>query len=389
MIPGAIHDSGITAFLKRYRDFIFEPGTLFTMASGLLLIVAMIFYPAGVFSESGMDGNGKYLYLLAALVGSSYIWWSAVQGIREGDFTADIPVSVATIAAIAIGQYSAAAVVAVLLLLGGLLEDFVAARAGKALEALAKLLPDRVTVRRDGQDVVIPIEGVRAGDIVLVRSGERLAVDGTVISGTASVNQAAITGESLFVDKCAGDTVFAGTLNEIGILEVRATKVGHETTIGQIHRLIAEAQEQKPPIERLLNRYAKLYTPIALLLGVVLWWWSGDVMRAITVLIVFCPCVMVLATPTALVASIGNAALRGSLVKKGATIEAMSRVDTVVFDKTGTLTLGQPRLIEIIAVSGASQDDLLRIAAIAEKFSEHPLGRAVVKQAQEKDDGHT
>ncbi len=173
MIPGAIHDSGITAFLKRYRDFIFEPGTLFTMASGLLLIVAMIFYPAGVFSESGMDGNGKYLYLLAALVGSSYIWWSAVQGIREGDFTADIPVSVATIAAIAIGQYSAAAVVAVLLLLGGLLEDFVAARAGKALEALAKLLPDRVTVRRDGQDVVIPIEGVLAGDIVLVRSGER------------------------------------------------------------------------------------------------------------------------------------------------------------------------------------------------------------------------
>ncbi|HEY3273671.1 MAG TPA: cation-translocating P-type ATPase [Methanocella sp.] len=385
MIPGASHDSGIASFLKRYRDFIFEPGTLFTLASGLLLIAAMILYPGGIFSESGMEGNGKYLYLLAALVGSSYIWWSAVQGIREHDFTADIPVSIATIAAIAIGQYSAAAVVAVLLLLGGLLEDFVAARAGKALEALAKLLPDRVTVRRDGQDVVIPIEGVRAGDIVLVRSGERLAVDGTVISGSASVNQAAITGESLFVDKCAGDTVFAGTLNEIGVLEVRATKVGHETTLGQIHRLIAEAQEQKPPIERLLNRYAKLYTPIALLLGVVLWWWSGDVMRAITVLIVFCPCVMVLATPTALVASIGNAALRGSLVKKGATIEAMSRVDTIVFDKTGTLTLGQPRLIEIIAVSGTSRDDLLHTAAIAEKFSEHPLGRAVVREAREKE----
>jgi Zn2+/Cd2+-exporting ATPase len=384
MRPGTSHDSGIALFLKKYRDFIFEPGTLFTLASGLLLIAAMVLYPGGVFSESGMDGNGKYFYLLAALVGSSYIWWSAVQGIRERDFTADIPVSVATIAAIAIGQYSAAAVVAVLLLLGGLLEDFVAARAGKALEALAKLLPDRVTVRRDGQDVVIPIEGVRAGDIVLVRSGERLAVDGTVVSGTASVNQAAITGESLFVDKGAGDMVFAGTLNEIGVLEVRATKVGHETTLGQIHRLIAEAQEQKPHIERLLNRYAKLYTPIALLLGVALWWWSGDVMRAITVLIVFCPCVMVLATPTALVASIGNAALRGSLVKKGATIEAMSRVDTVVFDKTGTLTLGQPRLIEILAVSEVSQDYLLRIAAIAEKFSEHPLGRAVVKQAQEK-----
>ena len=135
--------------------FCLEPGTLFTLASGTLLIVASLAYPQGLFSESGMSGDGRYLYLAAALLGSSYIWWSAIQGIREHDFTADIPVSLATIAAILIGQYSAAAVVAVLLLLGGMLEDFVAARAGKALEALARLLPDRVTVRRDGQDVVI------------------------------------------------------------------------------------------------------------------------------------------------------------------------------------------------------------------------------------------
>ncbi len=351
-----------------------DPGTLFTVASGLLLIVATVLYPAGLFSDNGMIGNGRWLYLTAALAGSSYIWWSAIQGIRERDFTADIPVSLATIVAILIGQYSAAAVVAVLLLLGGMLEDFVAARAGKALEALAKLLPDRVVVRRDGQDVEIPIEKVKVGDIVLVRSGERIAVDGKVLSGTASVNQAAITGESMLVDKHAGDSVFAGTLDEVGALEVQATKVGHETTIGQIHRMIEEAQEQKPPIERLLNTYAKFYTPLALLMGLLLWWWSGDVMRAITVLIVFCPCVMVLATPTALVASIGNAALRGSLVKKGATVEAMSKVDTVIFDKTGTLTLGKPRLIETVSVNGNNADDLLQTAAIAEKFSEHPLG---------------
>ncbi len=231
--------------------------------------------------------------------------------------------------------------------------------------------------------LVIPVESVVAGDIVLVRSGERIAVDGTIVSGTASVNQAAITGESLLIDKSAGDPVFAGTLNEIGAIEVQATKVGHETTLGQIHRLIAEAQEQKPRIERLLNTYAKFYTPLALLTGAVLWWWSGDVMRAITVLIVFCPCVMVLATPTALVASIGNAALRGSLVKKGATIEAMSKIDTVIFDKTGTLTLGKPRLAGIISIDGTSDPDLLRIAATAEKFSEHPLGRAAVRAAQD------
>ncbi len=374
---------GMFALIMKYRSFILEPGTLFTLASGILLIASAIVYPQGMFSENGMEGNGRYLYLAAALVGSSYIWWSAIQGIRERDFTADIPVSIATIAAIAIGQYSAAAVVAVLLLLGGMLEDFVAARAGNALEALARLLPDRVTVRRDGHDSVIPVESVVAGDIVLVRSGERIAVDGTIVSGTASVNQAAITGESLLIDKSAGDPVFAGTLNEIGAIEVQATKVGHETTLGQIHRLIAEAQEQKPRIERLLNTYAKFYTPLALLMGAVLWWWSGDVMRAITVLIVFCPCVMVLATPTALVASIGNAALRGSLVKKGATIEAMSKIDTVVFDKTGTLTLGKPRLAGIISIDGTSDSELLRIAATAEKFSEHPLGRAAVRAAQD------
>lgn len=376
--------SGFFTLIVRYQDFLLEPGTLFTLASGILLIAASVLFPQGLFSDSGMSGNGRYLYLLAALVGSSYIWWSAIQGIRERDFTADIPVSIATVAAILIGQYSAAAVVAVLLLLGGLLEDFVAARAGKALEALAKLLPDRVTVRRGGQDLIIPVESLVEGDLVLVRSGERIAVDGTIVSGTASVNQAAITGESLLIDKGAGDPVFAGTLNEIGAIEVRAIKVGHETTLGQIHRLIAEAQEQKPRIERLLNTYAKFYTPMALIIGAALWWWSGDILRAITVLIVFCPCVMVLATPTALVASIGNAALRGSLVKKGATIEAMSKVDTIVFDKTGTLTIGKPRMVEIMPTGGDSAEDILRVAATAEKFSEHPLGKAIVRGAQDK-----
>src|SRR5262249_37717109 len=161
------------------------------------------------------------------------------------DFTADIPVSIATAAALFVHQYSAAAVVAVLLLVGGMLEEFVAARAGRALEALAELLPATVTVRRNGDDVVVPLEEVVLGDVLLVRSGERIAVDGDVVSGTASVSQAAITGESLPVDKLAGDAVFAGTLNEIGAIEMRATKVREDTTLGQIRRMVADAQEQK------------------------------------------------------------------------------------------------------------------------------------------------
>ena len=166
---------------------------------------------------------------------------------------------------------------------------------------------------------------------------------------------------------------------------MRASRVGEETTLGQIRRMVAEAQEQKAPIERLLDRYAKLYTPIALILGGLLWWWSGDILRAITVLIVFCPCVMVLATPTALVASIGNAAMRGSLVKKGATIEAMARIDTVAFDKTGTLTVGRPVLVDIITLNGQTDSEILQLAASAEKFSEHPLGQAVVQTATSRD----
>lgn len=366
--------------LVSYREFLLGPGTLFTLASGLLLILATLHDPSGLFHD-GFDESVSILYLAAALVGSGYIWWSALQGICKRDFTADIPASIATMAAIAIGEYSAAATVAVLLLLGELMEEFVTARANQSLQSLARLLPDRVTVRRNEHDMVVCLEEIQVDDLLLVRSGERIAVDGLVVSGLASVNQAAITGESLAVEKKAEDQVYAGTLCEVGALEVRVTKIGKETTLGQIRTLVEEAQTQKPPIERLLNRYAKIYMPAALISGALLWWWSGDVMRAITMLIVFCPCVIVLATPTALVASIGNAALCGSLIKKGATVEVLSKVDTVVFDKTGTLTAGRPKLIQVLSIDGTDEKELLKKVAIAEKFSEHPLGRATVQAA--------
>jgi len=373
--------TGICGLARNYERFLLAPGTIVTFISGVLLLAAVFFQPSGLFHGNGPGENAGWLYFASALAGSSFIWYNAVQGIRDHDFTADIPVSLATIAAIAIGQYSAAAVVAVLLLLGGMLEELVAARANRALDALARLLPDCVTVRREGKDCMVALEELTGGDLILVRSGERIAVDGEILSGNASVNQAAITGESVPVEKHTGDTVFAGTLNELGVLEVRATRVGTETTLGQIRRLVAEAQEQKAPIERVLDRYAKIYTPVAITLGVVLWYWSGDALRAITMLIVFCPCVMVLATPTALVATIGNAALTGSLVKKGATIEALGNVDTVIFDKTGTLTRGELRLVRAVTFGDISENDLIADAASAEKFSEHPAGRAVVRAA--------
>jgi Cd2+/Zn2+-exporting ATPase len=370
---------GARSFSGRCREFLTEPSTVFTVTAFVLLVIAIVIHPDGAVSDTH---RRSVFYLVAAVVGSGYIWWSAIQGIRERDFTADIPVSVATIAALAVGYYSAAAVVAVLLLAGGMLEELVAARADRALDALAGLLPDLITVRRDGDWQTISLHDVSIGDVVLVRPGERVPVDGKVVDGHASVNQAAITGESLPIDKHCGDDVFAGTLASVGALEIRATLVGEETTLGQVRRMVAEAQEQKAPIERLLDRWAKLYTPVALLLAALLWIVTGDPSRAITMLIVFCPCVMVLATPTALVASIGNAALRGSLVKKGATIEVMDTIDTICFDKTGTLTHGEPRLVATVMLDGLADRELLGIAACAEKFSEHPLAREVVNAAR-------
>lgn len=372
------------SFFKDYREFLLAPSTIFTFASGFLLAIAVLYQVSNLFTDAAPEAYTGWLYLAAALVGSSFIWYSAVQDLREGDFTADVPVSLATVAAIAIGQYSAAAVVAVLLLFGGMLEELVAARADRALDALARLLPDQVTVRRNGKDFSLPLDDLVIGDILIVRSGERVAVDGEILFGVAAINQSAITGESVPVEKQVGDTVFAGTLIENGAIEVRATRVGTETTLGQIRRFIADAQEEKAPVERVLDRYAKLYTPAAIILGLLLWWWSGNVLQAITMLIVFCPCVIVLATPTALVASIGNAALRGSLVKKGATVETLAHIDTVVFDKTGTLTLGELRLINAVPFGGISETTLLEYAASAEKFSEHPVGRAIVQAASRR-----
>src|SRR5258708_13565524 len=199
-------------FIGRYRAFLLDPGTIFTLVSFLLLIAATIVPPDGVINSAHAH---TWLYLAAALVGSLYIWWSAIQGIRERDFTADIPVSFATAAALIIGQYSAAAVVAVLLLLGGMLEEFVSARAGNALDELSKLLPDRATVRRDGQDLVVALSEVQSEDLVLIRSCERIPVDGTISLGTASANQPAITAETFPLKNPLGHLCMAATPSDL------------------------------------------------------------------------------------------------------------------------------------------------------------------------------
>lgn len=366
-------------FYTRYRDFLLSKETIIAFINGVLLVAGLIVTLAGA------PEVGRWLYFSSAIIGGIPLFTLAAKAVfLKHDITAGFMASVAMIAAILVGEYSAAALVVFMFAIGDWLENLTIARANNALRDLAKLAPATVTVRRDGREVSVPIEQATLADVVLVRSGERIGVDGVLLSGSGAVDQSAITGESMPVEKQSGDTVFAGTLNTVGAFEVRVTRLGQETTLGQIVQMVKDAQAQQAPVQRLANRYARILVPVTFSIALVVWLLSGDIMRAITVLVVVCPCALVLATPTAVVAAIGNAAKRGMLVKSGAVIEQVGHVDVVAFDKTGTLTHGKPVIQAVICLNALSSDELLRLAASAERFSEHPLGRAIVQAGESR-----
>lgn len=365
-------------FFERYRGFLFSPGTLIAGANALLLFLGFVM---GLLGQSRVAG---WLYLASAVIGGAPILKLALTNIfRDFDLTAGVMVSIAMIAALIVGEYSAAALVAFMMLIGEMLEDFTVARADNALSELSSLLPTTVTLRQDDQDVEVPIEAVRTGDLVLVRPGGRIPVDGFIMTGNAAVDQSSITGESIPVDKGPGDYVYAGALCTAGALEITVDTIGQETTLGHMITLVKEARSTQAPVQRVANKYAQYLTPLALFIATITFLVTGDIIRSITVLIVICPCSLVLATPTAVVAAVGNAAKRGVLVKHGSAMELIGKVDVVAFDKTGTLTLGEPSLKELIPLNGMTPKGLLTLAAGAERFSEHPLARAIVTAARE------
>ena len=291
--------------------------------------------------------------------------------------------AIAVVASVIYGEYLSAAFVAFMMLFGKILEDFTAERASKALEDLGKLTPAAATVRRDGHDALLPVDKIAPGDVVIVKTGERIAVDGIVIGGQASVNQAPITGESMPVAKTKGSEVYAGTLSELGALEIRTTKVGDKSTLGQVMHMIEAAEENRAPIVRTADRYAKYFTPAILLLAVFAYIITRQVNSALSVLIVACPCALVLATPIAIVAGVANGARRGILIKGGARLESAGKVTAIAIDKTGTITVGEPRVMRVASFDGFSEREVIRRAAIAEKLSEHPLSRAIMAKARE------
>ncbi len=297
------------------------------------------------------------------------------------DIKADVLVSMALVASVCIGEDFAAGEIAFIMQLGALLEDVTVARARAGIEKLVKLTPRTARIVSGGDEKIVPAEAVKVGDILRVLPGETIPVDGVIVSGQTSVNQAVMTGESLPVDKGAGDEVSSGTLNQFGSFEMRAIKVGEDSSIQRMIRLVQSADAGKAKIVGIADRWATWIVVTALTAAALTWIFSGEIIRAVTILVVFCPCALVLATPTAIMAAIGNVTKHGFLVRDGGALERLAGVTKITFDKTGTLTYGTPEVvgIECEPDCGILSDELFSLVASAEQFSEHPLGKAVVR----------
>ncbi len=372
-----------------------------TVVVGVLLGLDVLFGLLGLPYQSVF---GLRLAVLAALIGGGRIVFLAFAALLEGRIGADIALAIATIAAALAGEYFVAAEVVFIALVGECLEAFTFERAQRSIQKVLEFRPSTARVLRGSEDdpreLEVPVEGLAIGDRIVVRPGERIAADGVVLSGRSAVDQAVLTGESLPVDKGEGDPVFTGTFNQFGQLILRVEKLGAQTTLGQVIKLLAEAQGRKSPLERTADRYARRFLPIVLAAALVvflgtnasvLWSWrqSGrmpvfDVMPALAVLVVTCPCALILATPAAMLAATARLARKGVLVKGGAAIEQLARVNAFAFDKTGTLTEGRPEIGDIHLFDPEHHDEraVLALMASAEQGSEHLLGRLIVSHAK-------
>ena len=324
------------------------------------------------------------LALLAIVLGG---WQRLLAGFRDAvgrRITVNVFVTVAIVVTVAAGHFLPAAVIILIMAVVGALESYTLDKTRRSIRDLLDLTPPTANVRRGDEEIVVAVAELQVGDIVVVRPGERVPVDGVVTAGAAAVNQAPITGESLPVEKFAGSDVFSGTLNESGRLEIRTAQIGEDTTLAKIVHLVEAAQDAKAPITGIADRFTVWFLPTVLALAIIGYLLSHDMKVAVAILLVACPCAFAIATPSAVAAGIANMARRAVLIKGGVYFEAAGKVDTLLMDKTGTLTFGRPKVMAVVSSSGMLEDEALRLAAIAEKYSEHPLARAVTALAAER-----
>lgn len=325
----------------------------------------------------------KIVMIASTIIAGTPIFKNAFEAVKYRIVGIDALVTIAVTGAIFIGEFWEAAAVTFLFMLGDYLESRTIEKTRSSIKALLDLAPDTARVLRDGEEIEISPEEVVKDDLVVVKPGEKISVDGTVIEGNAYVNQAAITGESIPVNKNLEDQVYSGTIIESGYLIIKADRVGEDTTFARILQMVEEAQDKKAKTQKFLEKFSRFYTPGIIILAVVLYLVTKDIVLALTLLVIACPGALVISTPVSIVAGIGNGAKHGVLVKGGEIMEKLGTIKVLAFDKTGTLTVGKPSVTRVKAY-GIEEDELMRLAAIGESYSEHPLGKAIINKAEEK-----
>ncbi len=360
----------------------------------LTTMIAGVVFIANSFIMEWFSGTDNQVAGISAFVGAIILGFPilrlAVKDIIRGMLTINELVAIAFLAAIASGEsqlggYQTAGIVAFFMLLGELIETRTAAGARASIASLVKLTPSKARRILGKEEEEIPASELNIGDIIRIRPGDNIAADGKIISGQGSINQANITGESLPVDKSSGDEVFAGTTNLNGVLEIEVTRAGEDTTFGRVRDLILSAEQTKLPIMRIIDQYMGYYTPLVLVIAAIVWFFTHDIERVVSVLVIACPCAFILASPTAMVAALASAARLGVLIKNVGDIEIAARINAFVFDKTGTLTTGQLAVSRLAPQGDIKPAELLKIAATAEKFSNHPTAKALATLAKEAD----
>ena len=374
--------------LKRINDFL--AGIPATIVAGVFLLLDLV--PHLVEEFGGTAAGLEFLpfdpaWVTIIISGIPMLYlaiWRVIYNPGISKISSALLISIAMVAAIAIGDLFAAGEVAWIMAIGAILEEKTTERAKKGLKKLISLAPTQGRRIVNGKEEMIAAEEIKQGDTLRVLPGEIIPVDGIIINGETSVDQSIMTGESLPVDKVQGDEVFCGTINRFGAIDITATKVGQDSSLQKLIRLVQDAENKKAPMARIADKAASWLVPVALLIAVVAGLITKDIVRAVTVLVVFCPCALVLATPTAIMAAIGQATKHGVIIKSGEALEKMGKVDTIAFDKTGTLTYGRLEVSDIISFGSVSENELLSLTASAEAKSEHPLGKAIVTCAKEK-----
>lgn len=371
---------GVWAMLKKINDIL--AGMPMTLVGGAFLILSFVLPKLGI----RLLIDPSWLTVVISGIPLLYLaLWRVVYNPGISKISSALLIVIAMFGAIGIGDLFAAGEVVFIMAFGALLEEMTTNRAKKGLKNLISLAPVQGRKLENGKELMIPAEKISRDDILRVLPGETIPVDGVIIEGETSVDQSIMTGESLPVDKGVKDEVFCGTLNRFGAIDIKATNVGQDSSLQKLIRMVQEAENKQAPMQRIADKFASWLVPVALMIAIVTGFATGNIVRAVTVLVVFCPCALVLATPTAIMAAIGQATKHGVIIKSGEALEKMGKVDTITFDKTGTLTYGKLQVSDVISFNDKQDNEyILLMAASAEAKSEHPLGKAIVNDVISK-----